>query len=140
MNKIVKVGTEYYLETESGVRELCTVIFEKKTGKNYIRLPKDNESGRVFISQKFVDVKGEYTFDTKTTEPRVLGSSSKSVNWKSTLTEKEKIAVEKAEKIIEEIKTIALTRVPSESDILKEKIAKLQKQLDDSIAKSTKPE
>lgn len=132
MNTIImtKEGT-YQLTNESGHQFDCKVWFEKKSGKNHVKLPDNNGTGRTYIRQEIVDLgiksNEKYEFETKTTGPRVLGSSTQ--NWKSQMTKEEKELFEKAEKVITEIKEKCSKRVPSESDLLNAQILKLQEKL-----------
>ena len=121
MNKIYVVSTNqagesnYRLVTESGQEFDCTRWYEKKTNKWYVKLPKDNPSGREYITESLVK-SGEYEFETKTAAARVLGPNGNG-GWKSRLTEEEKKELESAEKTIERLKETALARKPYKPDL-----------------------
>lgn len=79
MAKIIKVDDKFYFDAENGTdaAELSTMV-EKSTGKEWIKLPKDNVTNRQFYSVKKFEtenINGEVTVDVKTTGPRVLGST-----------------------------------------------------------------
>jgi hypothetical protein len=121
MNKIIKAINEktnetvYTLITEDGRKFPCTRWFEKKTDKWYIELDKEGReiSGRRYISEKYLDNRDEYEFETKTEHREGLNSGG----WRSRLTQEELKRLEQAEKTIEELKKIGTERKPVKNDI-----------------------
>jgi len=73
MNKVVKTKKGYELVTEQGTYP-CVEWYEKSKDKNWIKLPKDNPTGRTFVGKNDVDKTGELVVETKTSGPRTLGS------------------------------------------------------------------
>ena len=110
-NRIEKTENGYILTTENGNIFTCSRWYEKKTESWHVKVPKEGaeECGRTYIREsKFVN--GLYEFETKT-EHRVGLSSG---GWKSRLTEEELSKYEECERIMNELKEIALTRQPKE--------------------------
>lgn len=133
MNKIIRKiengNAVYTCIAESGTTIKCTRWYEKKTGEWYVKLPKENETGREYIREKKI-TSDEYEFETKTTGPRVLGST----NWRSRLTEKELKELEAAEKTIERLKEIGMSRKPlSEEDKLRKELEETKKKLEELL-------
>lgn len=124
MNKIIRTiengNAVYTCIAESGTTIKCTRWYEKKTGEWYVKLPKENETGREYIREKKI-TSDEYEFETKTTGPRVLGPQG---NWRSRLTEAELKELKEAEATIERLKQLGLSRKPE-----KKTIAQYEKEL-----------
>ena len=120
--RVEKVGDEYILSEIGGTySEKCTIIHEKKTGENHVKLPKDNPSGRTYIRQKKVDL-GPVEFEEKT----VFRTGLSSGGWRSKMTEEEKIEVENLEKRLNEIKSLCQSRKVKKVDPNSEEGIKLQ--------------
>lgn len=121
MNKIIKNTNEitneitYTLITEDGRSFPCKRWFEEKTNKWYIEILKEGREvcGRQYITERFLDNKDEYEFETKTTHREGLSSG----NWRSRLTQDELKRLEEAEKTIEELKKIGMERKPVKNDL-----------------------
>ena len=134
MNKIIKNEEGYVLVCETGEQFECKVIFDKKTNKNYVKLPTNNPSGRTFVVESIFDNVNEYQFETKT-------EHRSGMSWKSKLTEQEKDELKELEERIEEIKQTAMKRqtpkVTKEDKLLKQieeqkqEIEELKKLLED---------
>lgn len=134
MNKIIRKiengNAVYTCIAESGTTIKCTRWYEKKTGEWYVKLPKENETGREYIREKKI-TSDEYEFETKTTGPRVLGTT----NWRSRLTPEETKELETAEKTIERLKEIGMSRKPlSEEDKLRKELEETKKKLEELLA------
>lgn len=120
--KVEKVGDDYILSEVGGTyTEKCTIWYEKKTGKNHVKLPKDNPSGRTYIRQDKVDL-GPVEFDQKTEFRTGLSSGG----WKSKMTEDERIEVENLEKRLDEIKSLCQSRTVEKVDPNSEEGIQLQ--------------
>jgi hypothetical protein len=128
MNTIKKVEDKYILTCEDGSVFNCELWFEKKTNKWYIKLPKDNPSGRTYITKTFVDNSKDQTYEFQTkTEFR---SGLTSGGWRSRLTDEEKQELAEYEEGIERLKKIGLSRKPlTENDKLRNQIKKLEEEL-----------
>lgn len=117
----------YLLTTTNGEKFICKRWFEKKINAWQIKLP-DNPSGRKFVKESLVPKDGIYAFEDKVGGPRILGSSG----WKSKMTNDEKVELEKAEKIIEDIKKECMKRVgpaKNTTEWYQQEIAKMQEKL-----------
>ena len=114
MNKIYIENGTYKCLTESGEVLIAKRWYEKKTDKFYIQLPKDNETGREYISENKLDANGEYFFETKTTGPRTLG------NWRALLTAEELAEYETCEKRMSELEALGKSRKPEKADLTTE--------------------
>ena len=131
MNTITKINdNQYELRDELGNTYICKLWFEKKTQEWHIKLPMNNSSGRQYIRlKKFNEesVDGVYEFETKDTPKRVLNLS----NWKSMLTDGEKLRLAVLESEIEKIKSDCIERLKSNSEEMKlqRQIEKLQAEL-----------
>lgn len=131
MNTITKIdNNQYELRDELGNTYMCKLWFEKKTNEYHIKLPMNNSSGRQYIRlKKFNEenVNGIYEFETKDTPKRVLNVS----NWKSMMTDEEKLRLKVLEDEIETIKSNCIERLKSNSAEMKlqREIEKLQSQL-----------
>lgn len=131
MNTITKINdNQYELRDELGNTYICKPWFEKKTQEWHIKLPMNNSSGRQYIRlKKFNDesVDGVYEFETKDTPKRVLNLS----NWKSMLTDGQKLRLAVLESEIEAIKSDCIERLKSNSEEMKlqRQIEKLQAEL-----------
>lgn len=131
MNTITKINdNQYELRDELGNVYPCKLILEKKTNEWYIKLPATNSSGRQYIRLKKFDennVDGVYEFETKDTPKRILNLS----NWKSMLTDGEKLRLAVLESEIEKIKSDCIERLKSNSEEMKlqRQIEKLQAEL-----------
>lgn len=120
MNKIIKNTdingeTVYTLITEDGRTFPCRRWFEEKTSKWYVEILKGGREvcGRQYITEKFLDGKDEYEFETKTKHREGLNSGG----WRSRLTQDELKRLEEAEKTIEDLKRIGTERRPVKNDI-----------------------
>ena len=131
MNTITKINDkEYELRDELGNTYICKLWFEKKTQEWHIKLPMNNSSGRQYIRlKKFNEesVDGVYEFETKDTPKRVLNLS----NWRSMLTDGQKLRLAVLESEIEAIKSDCIERLKSNSEEMKlqRQIEKLQAEL-----------
>lgn len=131
MNTITKINdNQYELRDELGNTYMCKLWFEKKTQEWHIKLPMNNSSGRQYIRlKKFNEesVDGVYEFETKDTPKRVLNLS----NWRSMLTDGEKLRLAVLESEIEKIKSDCIERLKSNSEEMKlqRQIEKLQAEL-----------
>ena len=125
MNTITKINdNQYELRDELGNTYICKLWFEKKTQEWHIKLPMNNSSGRQYIRLKKFDennVDGVYEFETKDTPKRVLNLS----NWRSMLTDGQKLRLAVLESEIEAIKSDCIERLKSNSEE-----AKLQRQIE----------
>lgn len=131
MNTITKINdNQYELRDELGNTYICKLWFEKKTQEWHIKLPMNNSSGRQYIRlKKFNEnnVDGVYEFETKDTPKRVLNLS----NWRSMLTDGQKLRLAVLEGEIEAIKSDCIERLKSNSEEtkLQRQIEKLQAEL-----------
>lgn len=133
MNKIEKCENgSYILTTTDGQTFVCSRWFEKKTNKWYVTIPKNGQEicGRQYISEKFFDESDIYEFETKTEHRTGLASGG----WRSKMTDEERKLVEEAEKTIESIKSICMTREvkkvdPNSEEGILAQIAKYQAKL-----------
>lgn len=109
MNKIEKLenGT-YILTTDDGQTFTCSRWFENKTQKYHVLVPKPARDicGRTYIRESYFDHSNIYEFETKTEHRTGLTSGG----WRSKMTEDERKLVEDAEKTIERIKSICMSR------------------------------
>lgn len=125
MNTITKINdNQYELRDELGNTYICKLWYEKKTQEWHIKLPMNNSSGRQYIRlKKFNEesVDGVYEFETKDTPKRVLNLS----NWRSMLTDGQKLRLAVLESEIEAIKSDCIERLKSNSEE-----AKLQRQIE----------
>ena len=125
MNTITKINeNQFELKDELGNVYECKLWYEKKTQEWHIKLPMNNSSGRQYIRlKKFNEnnVDGVYEFETKDTPKRVLNLS----NWRSMLTDGQKLRLAVLESEIEEIKSDCIERLKSNSEE-----AKLQRQIE----------
>lgn len=127
MNKVFKENEKYYFENENQERFEVKTWFEKKSNIMWIVLPKDNLSGRTYISLNKL-VNDKYEFENKTSGPRVLSSW----NWKNRMSEEEKIKYEECQNYIEWLRNECMTRKPvelSEKEKVELEIKKLQEKL-----------
>ena len=140
MNTITKINdNQYELRDELGNTYICKLWFEKKTQEWHIKLPMNNSSGRQYIRlKKFNEesVDGVYEFETKDTPKRVLNLS----NWKSMLTDGEKLGLAVLESEIEKIKSDCIERLKSNSEEmkLKREIEKIEREKAELEAKLNK--
>lgn len=115
MNKIEKLenGT-YILTTDDGQTFTCSRWFENKTQKYHVLVPKPARDicGRTYIRESYFDHSNIYEFETKTEHRTGLTSGG----WRSKMTEDERKLVEDAEKTIERIKSICMTRETEKVD------------------------
>lgn len=131
MNTITKINDNLFeLKDELGNVYQCKLWYEKKTNEYHIKLPMNNSSGRQYIRlKKFNEnnVDGVYEFETKDTPARVLNLS----NWRSMLTDREKLRLGVLESEIETIKSACIERLKSNSEEMKlqRQIEKLQAEL-----------
>ena len=134
MNKIEKLEDgSYILTTTDGQTFVCSRWFENKTQKYHVVVPKQARDlcGRTYIRESNFDNSDIYEFETKTEHRTGLTSGG----WRSKMTDDERKLVEDAEKTIERIKSICMTREVkkvdpnSEEGILAE-IERLKKKLE----------
>jgi len=114
MNTITRIDdTHFVITTDAGEEIKATLIHEKKTGKDHIKLPVPNATGRQFIRlSRFLA--GETTFESKTTAPRVLGSGAgrtASANWTEHMTPEEAAEADEARATLERIKQAVTARL-----------------------------
>ena len=130
MNKVFKKEEKYYFQPEGSKKsEEISTWFEKKSGITWLRLPKNNPSGRQYVSTNKLDKTGSYEFENKTTGPRTLVVTW---NWKSRMTPEESKKYEECQDYIEYIRNECMTRKPvelTEEQKLAAEIAKLQEKL-----------
>ena len=133
MNKIEKLENgSYILTTTDGQTFTCTRWFEKKVERWHVVVPKEARElcGRTYIRESNFDNSDIYEFETKTEHRTGLTSGG----WRSKMTEDERKQVEEAEKLIESIKSICMTREvekvdPNSEEGILAQIAKYQAQL-----------
>ena len=109
MNKIEKLEDgSYILTTTDGQTFVCSRWFENKTQKYHVVVPKTARDlcGRTYIRESNFDNTNIYEFETKTEHRTGLTSGG----WRTKMTEDERKQVEDAEKLIESIKSICMTR------------------------------
>lgn len=128
LNKIEKTQNGYFLVTGDGQRMVCKEWYEKSKDRWHIVLPKDNPTGRTYITKQLVDESpnGIYGFENRTEPPRELGGNS----WKSRLTPEELEEINQLQARYEEIKKVAMERKPRElspEEKLQQEIEKLAK-------------
>lgn len=129
MNKVYKKEEKYYLQCDGSKKsEEISTWFEKKSGITWLKLPKDNPTGRTYISLNKL-VNDSYEFENKTTGPRTLVVTW---NWKQRMTEEERYIYEDCQNTIETIRNDCMTRKPvelTEEEKLNLEIQKLQEKL-----------
>lgn len=109
MNKIEKLENgSYILTTTDGQTFTCSRWFEKKVERWHVVVPKEARElcGRTYIRESNFDNSNIYEFETKTEHRTGLTSGG----WRTKMTEDERKQVEEAEKLIESIKSICMTR------------------------------
>ena len=109
MNKIEKLENgSYILTTTDGQTFVCSRWFEKKVERWHVVVPKEARElcGRTYIRESNFDHSNIYEFETKTEHRTGLTSGG----WRTKMTEDERKQVEEAEKLIESIKSICMTR------------------------------
>lgn len=136
MNKIYKETNlsgevKYRIVTEDGTEFYGKPWYEKKTDKWWVKLGDDNPTGRKYIAVKdIIDNNDELEFESKT--PMAKGTMNiGDRGWKSRLEPDELKELEEAEKTIERLKALALSRPKKE--LTEEE--KLQKQIDALLRK-----
>ena len=133
MNKIEKLENgSYLLTTADGQTFTCSRWFENKTQKYHVLVPKPARDicGRTYIRESNFDNTNIYEFETKTEHRTGLTSGG----WRSKMTDDEKKLVEEAEKTIERIKSLCMSREvekvdPNSEEGILAQIAKLQAKL-----------
>lgn len=133
MNKIEKLEDgSYLLTTTDGQTFVCSRWFENKTQKYHVVVPKEARDlcGRTYIRESYFDNSDTYEFETKTEHRTGLTSGG----WKTKMTDDERRLVEEAEKTIERIRSLCMTRVvekvdPNSEEGILLQIEKLQKKL-----------
>ena len=134
MNKIEKLEDgSYILTTADGQTFVCSRWFENKTQKYHVVVPKPARDlcGRTYVRESNFDNTNIYEFETKTEHRTGLASGG----WRSKMTDDERKLVEDAEKTIERIKSLCMSREVkkvdpnSEEGILAE-IERLKKKLE----------
>lgn len=108
MNKIIKTEYGYTLITENDNEYPCTRWYEKKTDSWHVKLSKEGqaETGRTYIRENHFVNSDIYEFENKTEHRTGLASGG----WRAKMTDDERKQVEEAEKLIESIKSICMTR------------------------------
>lgn len=108
MNKIEKTENGYILTTTDGQTFVCSRWFENKTQKYHVVVPKEARDlcGRTYIRESNFDNSNIYEFETKTEHRTGLTSGG----WRSKMTDDERKLVEEAEKTIERIKSLCMSR------------------------------
>jgi hypothetical protein len=108
MNKIEKTENGYILTTTDGHTFTCSRWFEKKVERWHVVVPKEARDlcGRTYIRESYFDDSDIYEFETKTEHRTGLTSGG----WRTKMTDDERKLVEEAEKTIESIKSICMTR------------------------------
>lgn len=115
MNKIEKLENgSYILTTIDGQTFTCSRWFEKKVERWHVVVPKEARElcGRTYIRESYFDNSDTYEFETKTEHRTGLTSGG----WRSKMTDDERRQVEEAEKLIESIKSICMTRETEKVD------------------------
>lgn len=133
MNKIEKTENGYILTTTDGQTFVCSRWFEKKVERWHVVVPKEARDlcGRTYIRESNFDNSDIYEFETKTEHRTGLTSGG----WKTKMTDDERKLVEEAEKTIERIKSICMTREvekvdPNSEEGILLQIEKLKKKLE----------
>ena len=134
MNKIEKLEDgSYILTTADGQTFVCSRWFENKTQKYHVVVPKQARDlcGRTYIRESNFDNSDIYEFETKTEHRTGLASGG----WRSKMTDDERKLVEDAEKTIERIKSICMTREvkkvdPNSEEGIIAEIERLKKKLE----------
>ena len=133
MNRIERTMNGYILTTTDGQTFVCSRWFEKKVERWHVVVPKEAREicGRTYIRESNFDNSDVYEFETKTEHRTGLTSGG----WRSKMTEDERKQVEEAEKLIESIKSICMTRETEKVDPNSEEgillqIEKLKKKLE----------
>ena len=134
MNKIEKLEDgSYVLTTVDGQTFVCSRWFENKTQKYHVVVPKQARDlcGRTYIRESNFDNSDIYEFETKTEHRTGLTSGG----WRSKMTDDERKLVEDAEKTIERIKSICMTREvkkvdPNSEEGIIAEIERLKKKLE----------
>lgn len=130
-NRIEKNENGYILTTIDGQEFTCSRWYEKKVDKWHILVPKEAREicGRTYIRESYFDNSDIYEFETKTEHREGLGNGG----WKSRLTEEELEKFNECERIMNELKEVALSRQPkelTEEEKIEREIAKLMKKLE----------
>ena len=134
MNKIEKLEDgSYVLTTADGQTFVCSRWFENKTQKYHVVVPKQARDlcGRTYIRESNFDNSDIYEFETKTEHRTGLASGG----WRSKMTDDERKLVEDAEKTIERIKSLCMTREvkkvdPNSEEGIIAEIERLKKKLE----------
>ena len=134
MNKIEKLEDgSYILTTADGQTFVCSRWFENKTQKYHVVVPKPARDlcGRTYIRESNFDNTNIYEFETKTEHRTGLTSGG----WRSKMTDDERKLVEDAEKTIERIKSLCMTREvkkvdPNSEEGIIAEIERLKKKLE----------
>ena len=134
INKIEKLEDgSYILTTADGQTFVCSRWFENKTQKYHVVVPKQARDlcGRTYIRESNFDNSDIYEFETKTEHRTGLASGG----WRSKMTDDERKLVEDAEKTIERIKSLCMTREvkkvdPNSEEGIIAEIERLKKKLE----------
>jgi hypothetical protein len=134
MNKIEKLNNgSYILTTSDGQVFTCSRWFEKKVERWHVVVPKEAREicGRTYIRESNFDNSDIYEFETKTEHRTGLTSGG----WRTKMTDDERKLVEEAEKTIERIKSICMTREvekvdPNSEEGILAQIERLKKKLE----------
>lgn len=130
-NRIEKTERGYILTVGDGQEFECSRWYEKKVDKWHVLIPKEAREicGRTYIRESHFDNSDIYEFETKTEHREGLGNGG----WKSRLTEEELEKFNECERIMNELKEVALSRQPkelTEEEKIEREIAKLMKKLE----------
>ena len=129
MNKILKENENYTLILSNGKEYPCTRLYEKKTEKWHVVVPKEAREicGRTFIRESHFDNSPVYEFEDKT-EHRTGVSTG---GWKAKLTAEEKAELEETAS-----KRVMPKIDPNSEEGLLALIAKYEKKLAETRAKN----
>lgn len=130
-NRIEKREEGYILIVEDGREFVCSRWYEKKVDKWHVLVPKEGREicGRTYIRESYFDNSDIYEFETKTEHREGLGNGG----WKSRLTEEELEKFNECERIMNELKEVALSRQPKEltdEEKIEREIERLKKKLE----------
>ena len=131
-NVIEKVNGKYILTTVEGQEFECSRWYEKKVDKWHVVVPKEAREvcGRTYIRESYFEDSDIYEFETKTTHREGIGNGG----WKSRLTPEELEKYNECERVMEELKTLALSRPVkelTEEEKLEREIERLTKKLNE---------
>lgn len=124
---------EYFLSSKDGQFDRVKLErwYEKSKDKYHVKFSREQReiTGRGYIAESRFDENSVYEFDRKE-------GKRCSVNWKSRLTDDELERLNEAERVISELKELAMTRKPKSKDEtieeLQEELERLRKLLEES--------